>query len=135
MAAALLIFCASTLRVLLEMSGTIPCGCQNVFKCKKAADDCVPLTFSFSLHNRLWSELLDTVIILIALICCAIPEGLPLAVTISLSFSSAKMRKENNLVRKLVSCETMSNATYICTDKTGTLTYNKMKVCEAYGLQ
>ena len=45
------------------------------------------------------------------------------------------MRKENNLVRKLVSCETMSNATYICTDKTGTLTYNEMKVCEAYGAQ
>jgi P-type E1-E2 ATPase len=58
----------------------------------------------------------------------AIPEGLPLAVSISLSFSSAKMVQGNNLVRKLESCETMGGATYICTDKTGTLTLNKMTV-------
>jgi Ca2+-transporting ATPase len=58
----------------------------------------------------------------------AIPEGLPLAVTISLSFSSAAMRKLNNLVRKLASSETMGGATHICSDKTGTLTLNKMTV-------
>lgn len=58
----------------------------------------------------------------------AIPEGLPLAVTISLSFSSAAMKKLNNLVRKLASSETMGGATHICSDKTGTLTLNKMTV-------
>jgi len=86
------------------------------------------LTFKLNIHNRLWSDILDIIIVLIALVCCAIPEGLPLAVTISLSFSSAIMRKLNNLVRRLESCETMSNATYICTDKTGTLTKNEMAV-------
>ena len=117
-------------RILLEMSSVLPCGCNNIFNCQPAAEDCKPLSFSFNFKdNRLWSEILDTIIVLIALICCAIPEGLPLAVTISLSYSSAKMRKLNNLVRKLVSCETMSNATYICTDKTGTLTCNRMEVC------
>jgi Ca2+-transporting ATPase len=72
--------------------------------------------------------LLNTVIIAITVIVVAIPEGLPLAVTISLSFSSAKMQKENNLVRTLASAETMGGATHICSDKTGTLTVNKMTV-------
>jgi len=71
---------------------------------------------------------LNTVIIAISVVVCAIPEGLPLAVTISLSFSSAKMRKLNNIVRKLASSETMGGVTVICTDKTGTLTQNKMTV-------
>lgn len=72
--------------------------------------------------------MLKAIIVSITIIVVAIPEGLPLAVSISLSFSSAKMVKENNLVRKLESCETMGGATYICTDKTGTLTLNKMTV-------
>jgi len=69
---------------------------------------------------------LETVIIAISVVVCAIPEGLPLAVTISLSYSSAAMRKQQNLVRKLASSETMGGATYICSDKTGTLTLNQM---------
>jgi P-type E1-E2 ATPase len=73
-------------------------------------------------------DFLDTIIVAISMIVCAIPEGLPLAVTISLSYSSAKMRKLNNLVRKLASSETMGGATHICSDKTGTLTINKMTV-------
>lgn len=76
--------------------------------------------------NPLWNELLNTVIIAITVIVVAIPEGLPLAVTISLSFASKKMQKENNLVRTLSSAETMGGATHICSDKTGTLTMNKM---------
>lgn len=65
----------------------------------------------------------------------AIPEGLPLAVTISLSFSSAAMKKLNNLVRKLASSETMGGATHICSDKTGTLTLNKMTVMSLMSIQ
>jgi Ca2+-transporting ATPase len=78
--------------------------------------------------NPLWGELLNTVIIAITVVVVAIPEGLPLAVTISLSFASKKMQKMNNLVRTLSSAETMGGATHICSDKTGTLTENKMTV-------
>lgn len=80
-------------------------------------------------------DLLNTIIIAITIIVVAIPEGLPLAVTISLSFSSAKMRKMNNLVRKLASAETMGGATHICSDKTGTLTLNKMTTMACYTLE
>ena len=73
-------------------------------------------------------NVLEGVIISISVIVCAIPEGLPLAVTISLSFSSRQMKKLNNLVRNLNSSETMGSATHICSDKTGTLTQNKMTV-------
>ena len=67
-------------------------------------------------------NVLEGLIISISVIVCAIPEGLPLAVTISLSFSSSQMKKLNNLVRNLNSSETMGSATHICSDKTGTLT-------------
>ena len=97
--------------------------------------NCVKLNLSFDSENRLWTDLLDTFIVLVALIVAAIPEGLPLAVTLSLSFSCAKMVQDNNFVRKLESCETMGGATYICTDKTGTLTLNKMTVCQCFSLE
>lgn len=62
----------------------------------------------------------------------AVPEGLPLAVTIALAYSVKKMMKDNNLVRHLDACETMGNATTICSDKTGTLTTNRMTVVRAF---
>ena len=62
----------------------------------------------------------------------AVPEGLPLAVTIALAYSIKKMLRDNNLVRHLHSCETMGNATCICSDKTGTLTTNRMTVVDSY---
>ncbi|KAL2116429.1 hypothetical protein VTJ04DRAFT_8597 [Mycothermus thermophilus] len=64
----------------------------------------------------------------ITIVVVAVPEGLPLAVTLSLAFATKKMTRENNLVRHLQSCETMGNATVICSDKTGTLTQNVMTV-------
>ena len=67
-------------------------------------------------------------IIGVTVLVVAIPEGLPLAVTISLAYSVKKMQKENNLVKRLAACETMGGANMICSDKTGTLTTNDMKV-------
>jgi len=77
-------------------------------------------------------SIVSYLIVAITVIVVAVPEGLPLAVTISLAFSVMKMKKENNLVRKLEASETMGGASEICTDKTGTLTKNKMTVQEFY---
>lgn len=74
------------------------------------------------------SAFLDILIVAVTIIVVAVPEGLPVAVTLALSFATKRMLKENNLVRHLRACETMGNATTICSDKTGTLTQNKMTV-------
>ena len=76
------------------------------------------------------SYLLETIMIAVTLIVVAVPEGLPMAVTLSLAYSMRRMLKTNNLVRKMHACETMGAATVICTDKTGTLTQNQMRVAE-----
>ena len=73
-------------------------------------------------------NILDIIILCISIIVVAIPEGLPLAVTLSLAFSIKKLMDYNNLVRKMHACETMGGANFICTDKTGTLTKNEMSV-------
>lgn len=74
--------------------------------------------------------LLQTLMIAVTLVVVAVPEGLPMAVTLSLAYSMRRMLKTNNLVRKMHACETMGATTVICTDKTGTLTQNQMKVDE-----
>lgn len=71
---------------------------------------------------------LRIVIIAITVLVIAVPEGLPLAVTLALAIAVTRMLKDNNLVRILAACETMGNATVVCSDKTGTLTMNKMTV-------
>lgn len=73
---------------------------------------------------------MNTLMIAVTLIVVAVPEGLPMAVTLSLAYSMRRMLKTNNLVRKMHACETMGATTVICTDKTGTLTQNQMKVDE-----
>ncbi|KAM6937600.1 plasma membrane calcium-transporting ATPase 1-like [Xenentodon cancila] len=87
------------------------------------SSDCMPIYVQF---------LVKFVIIGVTVLVVAVPEGLPLAVTISLAYSVKKMMKDNNLVRHLDACETMGNATAICSDKTGTLTMNRMTVVQAY---
>lgn len=71
---------------------------------------------------------LQIFIVSVTVVVVAVPEGLPLAVTLALSFATVKMLRDNNLVRVLKACETMGNATTVCSDKTGTLTQNKMTV-------
>uniref|UniRef100_A0A8C5BDN6 Calcium-transporting ATPase n=1 Tax=Gadus morhua TaxID=8049 RepID=A0A8C5BDN6_GADMO len=85
--------------------------------------ECVPVYIQF---------FVKFFIIGVTVLVVAVPEGLPLAVTISLAYSVKKMMKDNNLVRHLDACETMGNATAICSDKTGTLTMNRMTVVQAY---
>ena len=88
-------------------------------------DDCQPFEWvDFARY------LLNTIMIAITLIVVAVPEGLPMSVTLSLALSMRRMLETNNLVRKMHACETMGAATVICTDKTGTLTQNKMSVSE-----
>ncbi len=88
----------------------------------------------FSDFNGNWLDALqyglNTFMLAVALLVVSVPEGLPMAVTLSLAFSMRRMLKTNNLVRRLHACETMGATTVICTDKTGTLTQNQMRVAD-----
>ncbi|XP_012275648.1 plasma membrane calcium-transporting ATPase 3 isoform X8 [Orussus abietinus] len=92
---------------------------------------------TFVIQGKPWKntyagDLVRHLIIGVTVLVVAVPEGLPLAVTLSLAYSVKKMMKDNNLVRHLDACETMGNATAICSDKTGTLTTNRMTVVRSY---
>ncbi|URE13269.1 Ca2+-ATPase N terminal autoinhibitory domain [Musa troglodytarum] len=87
------------------------------------------LYLSWSIDDAL--ELLDYFAIAVTIVVVAVPEGLPLAVTLSLAFAMKKMMNDKALVRHLAACETMGSATSICSDKTGTLTTNHMAVVKA----
>lgn len=79
-----------------------------------------------------FNHIVNYFIIAVSIVVIAVPEGLPLAVTISLAYSVGKMKDENNLVRFLNACETMGGANNVCTDKTGTLTKNLMTVTKLW---
>ena len=76
--------------------------------------------------------LLDYFVYMVIIIVVALPEGLPMSVTVSLALAMRKMTRANSLVRQLVACETIGSATVICSDKTGTLTQNKMQVVHVW---
>ena len=76
-------------------------------------------------ETKMLQNYVKFIIIGVTVLVVAVPEGLPLAVTLSLAYSVKKMMADNNLVRHLDACETMGNATTICSDKTGTLTTNR----------
>ncbi|CAD8143054.1 unnamed protein product [Paramecium octaurelia] len=86
-------------------------------------------------HSKHWMEILNFIILSIVVLTVAIPEGLPLSVTISLAYSVQKMMDDKNLVRKMYACETMGGADSICSDKTGTLTMNKMVLTKIWNKQ
>ena len=77
---------------------------------------------------RVFGELLGYFVTMVIIIVVAVPEGLPMSVTVSLALAMQKMTHEKALVRQLVACETIGSATVICSDKTGTLTQNKMQI-------
>lgn len=137
--------CLGKIRALLDQEEAEPTPLQ--MKLEKIAEDIgkfglisaviilVILLIRFAIEkgiSREWetgkdlTQLLNFGILAITVIVVAIPEGLPLAVTLSLAFSVKKMLNDNNLVRKMEACETMGGANNICSDKTGTLTLNKM---------
>ncbi|KAF9581818.1 hypothetical protein BGW38_001037 [Lunasporangiospora selenospora] len=80
--------------------------------------------------SEIFSDMVKIVIQAITIVVVAVPEGLPMAVTLALAYATTQMLKDNNLVRVLSACETMGNATTVCSDKTGTLTQNKMTVVQ-----
>ena len=137
--------CLGKIRALLEQDQETSTPLQN--KLEKIAEDigkfglCASITIFLVLiirfgaekamhpswdHSVDWGKLLHHFVLALTVLVVAIPEGLPLAVTLSLAFSVKKMLVDNNLVRKMEACETMGGANNICSDKTGTLTLNKM---------
>ncbi|EGW31295.1 Ca2+-transporting P-type ATPase [Spathaspora passalidarum NRRL Y-27907] len=97
---------------------------------------CVEIAPGGSYREHLPSEkgkmFIDIIITAVTIVVVAIPEGLPLAVTLALAFATTRMAQNGNLVRVLKSCETMGGATAICSDKTGTLTENKMRIVRGF---
>ena len=107
-------------------------GTYDKTSAEKIRNQTYYLIDNYSIWSGLGKDIFQSIILCITIIVVAIPEGLPLAVTLSLSFSVKKMMDDNNLVRHMPACETMGGANYICTDKTGTLTRNKMHVVSFY---
>ena len=125
------------LEVLADQIGKIGMGAAAILLfalCAHLVIDSISLGHPiFSL--QFLKKVVEYIIISVSLIVMAVPEGLPLAVTISLAYSVGKMKDQNNLVRYLAACETMGGANNICSDKTGTLTKNQMTVTKFWSLE
>ncbi|KAJ5497169.1 ATPase P-type K/Mg/Cd/Cu/Zn/Na/Ca/Na/H-transporter [Penicillium fimorum] len=93
---------------------------------------CVGLRNSTESASEKGQSFLNVFILALTVVVIAVPEGLPLAVTLALSFATTRMMRDNNLIRQLRACETMGQATDICSDKTGTLTQNEMTVVAGF---
>lgn len=97
---------------------------------------CINISAGGSLHDKTLAEkgknFVDILIVAVTIVVVAVPEGLPLAVTLALAFATTRMAQNGNLVRVLRSCETMGGATAVCLDKTGTLTENRMRIVRGY---
>ncbi len=107
---------------------TFLCMLVHIIYAAYASGDFLSALFNLeTLHH-----LVEAFIVAVSIIVVAVPEGLPLAVTIALAYSVGKMKEENNLVRFLQACETMGGADNICSDKTGTLTKNRMTVTRMF---
>lgn len=121
----------TSLAIQIGYAGTIAAVFTFIILCIRLAVDefaIKKMTWSNSYIKYLVSYLIQGITVLVV----AVPEGLPLAVTLSLAYAVKKMTKDNNLVRHLDACETMGSATTICSDKTGTLTTNRMTVVQCY---
>lgn len=94
--------------------------------------DLLPTSFNHWLPSDFASALLQYFMVAVTIIVVAVPEGLAMSVTLSLAYSMRKMAADNNLVRQMHACETIGAATVICSDKTGTLTQNQMRVTKAH---
>lgn len=110
---------------------TFICMLGHLIHDLSGTDDFMGNLLTFETLNKL----VDAFIVSVSIIVVAVPEGLPLAVTIALAYSVGKMKNENNLVRYLQACETMGGADNICSDKTGTLTKNMMSVVKMWALE
>ncbi|EMR71093.1 putative calcium p-type atpase protein [Eutypa lata UCREL1] len=118
----------SKLNVIAEYIAKIGGGAGLLLFIVLFIEFCVRLPHNDASPDEKGQEFIKIFIVVVTIIVVAVPEGLPLAVTLALAFATTRMLKDNNLVRHLKACEVMGNATTICSDKTGTLTQNKMKV-------
>ena len=118
----------------LDRLGTLISRMSYIVGALVIAGRCLMYILSPEFHGVLTMEfatyMLQTLMLAVTLVVVSVPEGLPMAVTLSLAYSMRRMLRTNNLVRKMHACETMGATTVICTDKTGTLTQNRMQVAE-----
>ena len=118
----------SKLNILAEYIAKLGLGAGLLLFVVTFIEFCVRLSSIQGGASAKGQQFLNVFIVAVTIVVVAVPEGLPLAVTLALAFATTRMLKDNNLVRLLRACETMGNATTICSDKTGTLTQNKMSI-------
>lgn len=117
---------------LADLIGYLGMGAAGLMFVVLSIKELLKVYYWHTAEHLVLKKFLDMITTSVTIVVVAVPEGLPLSVTIALAYSMKQMMKENNLVRHLAACETMGGATSICTDKTGTLTQNEMTVMRGY---